>query len=87
LDIDLSEQQEMLRNAARYFLKAKYPMSLAKKLIAEDTGCPPEIWVEIARQGWLGLIFPQENGGEGGNFLDFVILCEELGSACFMGPP
>lgn len=86
MDLDLSEQQKMLQSSARDFLATKYPMSIARKMLDEDIGCPPELWREIVRLGWLGLLFPKEYGGEGGNFMDLTVLCEELGRVCFLGP-
>jgi alkylation response protein AidB-like acyl-CoA dehydrogenase len=35
----------------------------------------------MAELGWLGLCFPKEYGGNGANFLDLVILLEEMGRA------
>jgi alkylation response protein AidB-like acyl-CoA dehydrogenase len=86
MDIDLDEAQEMLRRTARDFLEAKYPMSIARKMVDDEKGCPPDVWRGIADLGWLGLIVPEEYGGEGCSFLDLLILLEETGRVCFIGP-
>jgi alkylation response protein AidB-like acyl-CoA dehydrogenase len=49
-------------------------------------GYSPEIWQDIARLGWMGLVFPKEYGGDGLSFIDLVLLLEEMGRACFPGP-
>ena len=36
--------------------------------------------------GWLGLVFPEEYGGEGLGFVDLSILLEEMGRALLPGP-
>jgi len=86
MDIDLNEAQEMLQRTARDFLQAKYPMSIARKMVDDEKGCPRDVWREIVDLGWLGLIVPEGYGGEGGNFLDLMVVLEEMGGACFLGP-
>ncbi|MFC2067206.1 acyl-CoA dehydrogenase family protein [Chloroflexota bacterium] len=86
MDLDLSEEQEMLQKMARDFLETKYPMSTARGLVDNKIGCSPDLWREIADLGWLGLIFPGEFGGENGNFMDLLVLFEEMGRVCFLGP-
>ena len=39
---------------------------------------PSELFAELAERGLLGLKYPRELGGEGGDHLDDAILCEEL---------
>jgi alkylation response protein AidB-like acyl-CoA dehydrogenase len=86
MDIDLNEAQKMLQRTARDFFEAKYPMSMARKMVDDEKGCLPGVWREIADLGWLGLIVPEEYGGEGCSFLDLLILLEETGRVCFLGP-
>lgn len=86
MDIDLSEDQEMLRGTARDFLESKYPISIARKMVDDEKGCSPDMWREIANLGWLGLIVPEEYGGGGCSYLDLLILLEEMGRVYFIGP-
>lgn len=39
---------------------------------------PDEIWQELADGGWLGVVVPEEYGGEGQGMVDVVRLIEEL---------
>ena len=86
MDIDLNEAQAILQRTARDFLEAKYPMRIAKKMVDDEKGCPLDVWREMMDLGWLGLVIPEEYGGEGGSFLDLLILLEEMGRICFLGP-
>ncbi len=86
MDIRLSEEQEMLKNAARDFLTEKCPKTLVRELEKDDQGYSPQMWQEIADLGWLGLIFPEKYGGGDMSFLDLAVLLEEMGRACFPGP-
>ena len=60
MDIDLNEEQEMLRKTARDFLVAKGPATFVREMMEDERGFPPDLWREIADLGWLGLIFPTE---------------------------
>lgn len=86
MDIDFSEEQEMLRKMARDFLTTKCPGTLVREMMEDEQGYPPDLWREIADLGWLGLTFPAKYGGEDGSFLDLAILLEEMGRVCFPGP-
>ena len=86
MDFDLSEEQEMLRKAARDFLTTECPTSLAKEIVKDDKGYSPDLWRKMAELGWMGLIFPEQYGGEGGKFHDLAVLLTEMGRACLPGP-
>ena len=86
MDIDLSEEQEMLKKMARDFLADKCPGTLVREMMEDERGYPPDLWREIADLGWLGLMFPGNYGGEDFNFLDLSVLLEEMGRVSFPGP-
>ena len=86
MDYDLNESQTMLKNTAREFLSQECPKSLVKQMAKDERGYPSELWHKMANLGWLGLVFPEKYGGSDGNFLDLVVLCEEMGRACTPGP-
>ncbi len=86
MDFSFSETQEMLRRSARDFLKAECPKKLVKDMAEDEKGYPPELWRKMADLGWMGLVFPEKYGGDDGNFLDLVVLLEEMGRACLPGP-
>lgn len=44
---------------------------------------PYEAYEKIARQGWLGLLFPEEEGGAGGDIFDYTLMAEGLGKFGF----
>ena len=86
MDIELSEQQEMMRKVARDFLATECPKSLVRNM-EDDAVChPAALWQKMVDLGWHGLAFPEEYGGGGGTFLDLAVLLEEMGRACLPGP-
>ena len=86
MDLGLNEFQQMLRNSAREFLEAECPVTYVRDMERDERGYSPEIWSAMAGLGWLGLVFPEEYGGEGLGFVELAILLEEMGSALLPGP-
>jgi alkylation response protein AidB-like acyl-CoA dehydrogenase len=86
MDFSLTEEQEMLRKAARDFLTTKCPKSLVREMAKDEKGYPPQLWQQMGEMGWMGLNIPEEYGGSGAGFFDLVVLLEEMGRACLPGP-
>jgi 3-oxocholest-4-en-26-oyl-CoA dehydrogenase beta subunit len=86
MDFNLTESQEMLRTSARDFLKTYYPKSLVREMAKDEKGYTGDLWQKISNMGWTGMHIPEEYGGAGGSFLDLVVLLEEMGRACLLGP-
>lgn len=86
MDFALSEEQEMLRKMSRDFLENECPKPLVREMEEDEKGYSRELWKKMAELGLMGLIFPEEYGGEGLNFLDLTVLIEELGRALVPGP-
>ena len=79
MDLGLSEEQELLKNAARDFLEKECPETLVREMEEDEKGYSPELWKKMAEQGWQGLLIPDQYGGAGFGFLDLIILLEEFG--------
>lgn len=86
VDFALSEQQELLRHSAREFLAVECTGSVVRQmeLAAGHSG---SLWDKLGRLGWIGLPVPAEHGGGGADFLDIVVLLEEIGRACGPSAP
>jgi alkylation response protein AidB-like acyl-CoA dehydrogenase len=86
MDLGLSEEQELLKNAARDFLEKECPETLVREMEEDEKGYSPDLWKKMAEQGWQGLLIPEANGGAGFGYLDLIILIEEFGRALVPGP-
>src|SRR5205823_6466273 len=86
MDFGFSEEQEMLRKSARDFLAKESPMTYVRQMMEDDRGFRDEQWRKMADLGWLGLILPEEHGGAGGDFVDMVVVLEEMGRVVLPGP-
>jgi len=82
----LTEEQEMVKKAARDFLTDKCPKTSVKQIQESGAGYSPELWQEMAALGWMGLAFPEKYDGGDMTFLDLAVLLEEMGRACLPGP-
>lgn len=86
MDLGLSEQQELLKNAARDFLEKECPESHVREMEEDERGYSPDLWKKMAELGWQGLIVPEQYGGQGFEYLDLIVLIEEFGRALVPGP-
>ena len=86
IDLSLSEEQEMLRKAARDFVSTECPKNVVREIEESEIGYSPEQWRKMAELGWLGIIFPERYGGAEANFVNLAILCEEMGRGLLASP-
>lgn len=86
MNLDLTEQQEMLRTMARDFLTKECPKTLVRELEEDDKGYSPDIWRKMAELGWMGLVLPEEYGGMEMDYMDLIILLQEMGRNILPGP-
>lgn len=85
MDFALNEQQEMMQTLARDFLAGEYPDKVLRAMAEDEKGYTPELWKKMAEMNLLGLSIPEEYGGVG-DFLDLIVVLEEMGRACFISP-
>src|SRR4029450_633748 len=86
MDLGLTEAQELLKTTAAEFVQQEYPKETLIALEMTPTGVTPALFRTVADLGWLGVILPEESGGEGRSFTDAAVLFEELGRGPVPGP-
>ena len=86
MDLSLTPEQEMLKAAASRFVATEYPKETLLQIASPDETTPLEPWGRLASTGWLGILIPEQYGGEGGTFTDAGVLFEELGRGPVPGP-
>ena len=69
------ERQELRKQVARLAGKFGRDWFTAKARAGEKT---TELWLEMGRNGYLGINIPEEYGGGGGGIGDIAAACEEL---------
>src|SRR5205809_7846357 len=71
-----SDEHAMLRKSIRAFVEKEVAPHVRAR---EDAGqIPRTFWRRLGALGFLGLEFPTEYGGGGGDFLSSVVLGEEM---------
>jgi len=86
MNIDLNQEQKLIKSSAREFLEKEYPKDVVRQLEESEEGYSPELWEKTAELGWIGLNIPEEYEGMGMDYLDLVILLEEIGGNLMPGP-
>ncbi|MCT4688965.1 acyl-CoA dehydrogenase [Vallitalea sp.] len=80
MDFSISNEYEMLQKMYREFTE-KEVKPLARE-VDEEERFPVETVKKLARYGMLGIPFPKEVGGSGGDNLAYAMAVEELSKAC-----
>jgi 3-oxocholest-4-en-26-oyl-CoA dehydrogenase beta subunit len=85
VDFSLNEQQEMMQTLAKDFLAAEYPDKVLKIMVKDEKGYTPALWKKMQEMNLMGLSLPEQYGGVG-DFLDLIVVLEEMGKVCFLSP-
>ncbi len=80
MDLNLSEDQILLRDTAREFAQKRL-YGIAEELDAKAE-MPPELLQETAELGFFGLLAPEEFGGLQADTLSYALCIEEISKAC-----
>ena len=86
MDFSFTEEQDILRSLTREFLTNECPSSSVREADEYEEGYDPRLWGRMAELGWMGLVLPEEYGGMNADFMDLVVLMEEMGRSMVPGP-
>lgn len=86
MDLGFTEEQDMFRQAAREFFERECPTTVVRELEQSALGYSPEMYRQMADLGYLGVIVPEQFGGQGLTFLELAILYEEMGRRLVPSP-
>ncbi|HEY0107773.1 MAG TPA: acyl-CoA dehydrogenase family protein [Rhizomicrobium sp.] len=84
----LTEEQSMIRDAAKSWVQARSPVAAFRKLrdAGNDEGFDRGVWREMAEMGWTGILIPEEFGGTGLGYLTLGLVLEEAGRTLTASP-
>ena len=85
----LSEEQILLRDAAKAWVADKAPVAALRKLRDDDqwrTGHDIGLWSEMAAMGWTGVIIPEDFGGSEFGYRSLGLILEETGRTLVSSP-
>lgn len=84
----LSEEQTLLRDSAREFIKEKAPITALRKLRDDKDahGYSKDLWNDMVEMGWSGIVIPEDHGGLDFGFQGLTIVLEESGHTLTASP-
>src|SRR5918994_4624834 len=76
MDFDLTDEQRLLRDTVRDF--ARREVAPVAEELDREKRFPYEIVAKMGSLGLMGIPFPEEYGGGGGDTLSYALAIEEL---------
>ena len=76
MDLDLTQEQQLVRDTVREFAVAK--VAPVAEQLDRESRFPYELVAELAELGLMGLPIPEEYGGAGGDTVSYALAIEEL---------
>jgi alkylation response protein AidB-like acyl-CoA dehydrogenase len=86
MDIQLTEEQELLRSSIQRFLRDQYDFDERRKIVATDEGWSRKHWSAFAELGLCAAPFQESSGGLGGGSLATMIVMREFGRHLVVEP-
>ncbi len=81
MDFGLSDDQRLLEETIRGFLKNQVPITRVRELRDQGTRSDRKIWESLAELGVTGILVPEEQGGSALTLLDAALVAQSLGHA------
>jgi alkylation response protein AidB-like acyl-CoA dehydrogenase len=78
MNLSLSDEQVLLREAARGSLSRHKTVEVAREAL-EDPNALPDLWPTAVEAGWSGLLIDEDHGGAGLGVFDAMLVAEECG--------
>lgn len=79
MDLDFTEEQQMLRDTVRGLCNQHAAIAVVRAMEDDPIGYPAPFWKQLGELGVLGLTLPEAYGGSGQSALEAMIVYEELG--------
>lgn len=81
MDLELSEEQQMVVDMAKAMLEEHCPTQVVRDMEDDPKGYPDALWGQMSELGLNGLLIPESYGGGGLGLLEGALVYEELGRA------
>ncbi|SPP97621.1 acyl-CoA dehydrogenase family protein [Bradyrhizobium vignae] len=86
MDIQFTEEQELLRSSVQRLLRDQYDFEARRKIVASEEGFSRTQWEAFAELGLLAAPFSENAGGLGGGPLSTMIIMHEFGRHLVVEP-
>lgn len=86
MELDLSDEQQMLADTVDRLLDKRYDANTRLALLSSETGWSRDVWRQYAELGLLGLPFDEQYGGAGMGVDELAVVMESFGRALVLEP-
>jgi alkylation response protein AidB-like acyl-CoA dehydrogenase len=86
MDIQFTEEQELLRSSVQRLLRDQYGFDVRRKIVASEEGFSRKQWQAFAELGLFAAPFSEAVGGLGGGPLSTMIIMHEFGRHLVIEP-
>jgi alkylation response protein AidB-like acyl-CoA dehydrogenase len=86
MDIQFTEEQELLRSSVQRLLRDQYDFEARRKIVVSEEGIGRKQWQAFAELGLLAAPFSEAVGGLGGGTLSTMIIMQEFGRHLVVEP-
>jgi alkylation response protein AidB-like acyl-CoA dehydrogenase len=89
MSVEFTEEQQLWHETVHRFMDQEVGREYTREH-DQSREYPEEVFQKMARLGWLGLLIPEEDGGQASDAVMFAIFCEAIGkysldtAACIM---
>jgi alkylation response protein AidB-like acyl-CoA dehydrogenase len=86
MDFNFTEEQQLLADTVRRFIRENYSFEQRREILMSSTGWSREIWQELAGLGLTALNVPEAQGGLGAGPVDTMLVMNALGEGLVLEP-
>ncbi|MEA2899153.1 MAG: hypothetical protein QOJ84_4768 [Bradyrhizobium sp.] len=86
MDIQFTEEQELLRSSVQRLLRDQYDFDVRRKIVASEEGWSRKQWEVFAQLGLFAAPFSEDVGGLSGGPLSTMIIMQEFGRHLVIEP-
>ena len=79
MDLELSQEQEMVRDTVSGLVQKFCPLDVVRQLEDDPFGYSDNLWQQLADSGVTGMLIPEEYGGSSMTMLDAAVAYIEFG--------
>ena len=86
MDLQYSEEQQLIARQAREFFERECPLEAVRDCWTKGGVLAQPLWGRMAELGWLGAMLPERFGGMALSHTDFTRIAEEAGRGLLPAP-
>jgi len=86
MNFEPTDDRRMLADTLDRFIADQYPLEHRNAIAYDETGFSRDLWARLAELGTVGALFPEADGGFGGEGFDIVTVFQSLGKGLVPEP-